>query len=90
MRGRITLEEAKTTALNVLGYLADSPESLQRLMDQSGLDSSTIRKRAADRDFLCAVMDFLMADEGLLVDFCQSTNTEPRAVQMACHVLSNE
>ena len=87
MRGRTTQESAETMALNVLGFLADSPENLERFMTQSGTDLSTIRKRAGDRDFLVAVMDFLMANEALLVDFCQTTETDPKAVQIANHVL---
>lgn len=87
MRGRTTLAEAETIALNVLGFLADSPEKLDSLMEQSGLDASTIRVRAADRDFLGAVLDFLMANEALLVDFCETSQTDPKAVQMASHVL---
>ena len=87
MRGRTTPEETETIALNALGFLADLPNGLERLMEQSGLDSTTIRERAADRHFLGAVLDFLMANEELLVDFCESTQTEPQAVRMACHVL---
>jgi hypothetical protein len=87
MRGRNTQENAETMALNVLGFLADSPENLDRFMAQSGIDLPTIRRRAGDRDFLTAVLDFLMANEALLVDFCETTETDPKAVQMACHVL---
>ncbi len=88
MRGRPTLDEAETIALNALGYLADSPNGLELLMAQSGLDLATIRQRATDRDFLAAVLDFLMANEALVADFCHSTQTEPQAVQMANHLLS--
>jgi hypothetical protein len=88
MRSRTSLDEAETIALNALGFLADSPNGLELLMHQSGLDLSTIRKRAADREFMVAVLDFLMANEALLVDFCQSTQTEPQTVQMANYVLS--
>jgi hypothetical protein len=87
MRGRTTLDEAETIALNALGFLADSPKGLELLMDQSGLDLATIRQRAADRDFQAAVLDFLLANEALLANFCQSTQTEPQAVHMANHLL---
>jgi hypothetical protein len=87
MRGRTTPEVAETIALNALGYLAESPESLERLMNQSGLDSTTIRQRAAERDFLAAVLDFLMANEELLIDFCRDRQIDHQSVQMACHVL---
>lgn len=88
MRGRTSLDEAETIALNALGFLADSPNRLELLMQQSGLDPAAIRERATDREFLVAVLDFLMANEALLVDFCQTTQTEPQAVQMANHVLN--
>lgn len=87
MRGRTTLEDAETMALNALGFLIDLPENLERLMTQSGMDGSTIRQRAAERDFLAAILDFLMANEELLLDFCQTTGTDPKAVQMAGHIL---
>jgi hypothetical protein len=87
MRTRTNPKDAETIALNVLGFLAESPQAMERLMDQSGLDSSTIRKRAADRDFLAAVVDFLLANEHLLVDFCESRRIDPKRVQMAAHDL---
>jgi hypothetical protein len=89
MRRRLTPAEAETIALNVLGFLADTPNGLNRLMEQSGLDSTTIRGRVGDRHFLGAVLDFLMANEELLADFCRGTQTEPLAVRMANHLLSD-
>ena len=90
MRPRRNPEDAETVALNVLGFLAESPQALETLMNQSGLDSSTIRKRAADRDFLAAVVDFLMTNEELLVDFCESRRIDARRVHMAAHQLGGE
>jgi Protein of unknown function (DUF3572) len=80
-------QDAETVALNVLGFLAESPQAMEKLMIQSGLDLSTIRKRTADRDFLAAVVDFLMSNEELLVDFCQTRGIDPKTVQLAAHQL---
>ena len=88
MRDPPTLENAQTLALKVLGFLANSPETMERLMQQSGLDSATIRERAAEPDFLLAVVDFLMANEDVMIDFCQVTRIEPKAVQLASQLLS--
>jgi hypothetical protein len=87
MHTRTNLKNAETIALNVLGFLVESPQAMERLMNQSGLDLSTIRKRAVDREFLAAVVDFLMANEELLVDFCESRRVDPKTVQMAAHDL---
>lgn len=56
-------------------------------MAQSGVDVTTLRARAAESDFLVAVLDFLMANEELLVDFCETRRIDPKAVQMAVHIL---
>lgn len=87
MRPRTKPQDAETIALNVLGFLAESPQAMERLTIQSGLDLSTIRKRTADRDFLAAVVDFLMSNEELLVDFCQTRRMDPKDVQLAAHQL---
>lgn len=90
MHPRTNPQDAETLALNVLGFLAESPEAMERLVIQSGLDLTTIRKRAADRDFLAAVVDFLMTNEELLVDFCESRRIDARRVHMAAHQLGGE
>jgi len=87
MHPRTNPQDAETVALNVLGFLAESPQAMERLMTQSGLDLSTIRKRAPDRDFLAAVVDFLMANEELLKDFCESRRIDPKTVRLAAHRL---
>jgi Protein of unknown function (DUF3572) len=87
MRRTPNHENAETIALNALSFLAESPDALESFMRQSGVDPTTIRLRAAERDFLAAVLDFLMADEVLLVRFCDSTQTEPRAVKQANYQL---
>lgn len=87
MRGRSIPEDAETTALKALGYLADSPQALEMFMAQSGVGMTTIRARASERDFLTAVVDFFLANEELLLDFCEATRTDPRAMQMAGHTL---
>jgi hypothetical protein len=90
MRPLQTPLDAEATALNILGFLAESPPALERLMIQSGLDLTTIRKRAAERDFLAAVVDFLMTDEELLMDFCDSRRIDPTTIKLAARQLGGE
>ena len=89
MRGGVELDQAATVALNVLAFLANSSGALERLMEQSGLDSGTVRDRAAEVDFQVAILDFLLANEELLIDFCETTRTEPQTVRLAAHKLSH-
>jgi len=87
MRRTANARNAETIALNALSFLVESSDALETFMRQSGVDPATIRARAAERDFLVAVLDFLMADEALLIRFCESTRTESNAVKHANYQL---
>jgi hypothetical protein len=90
MRRAVNPQNAETLALNALSFLAESPDALESFMRQSGVDLATIRLKAAERDLLAAVLDFLMADEALLVRFCEATRTEPKAIRQANYELGGQ
>jgi hypothetical protein len=83
----MTLEAAQTIALKALGFVAVSDGALDRLMELSGLDRLTLRERAAEPDVLASLLDFLLSDEQLLIDFCHDESLDPKAVHMARHLL---
>jgi hypothetical protein len=83
----MTPDRAQTLALKALGFLANSEGSLQRLMDQSGLDLDALRARAGDADMQASILDFLLCDEQLLAGFCDTESCTSRDVHMARHVL---
>ena len=80
-------DTAATLALDGLAYLAGVPDAFDRFADLSGLDRNTVRERAADPHFLVAVLDFLLSDEQLLVEFCSNASVDPQAVHRARHLL---
>lgn len=71
-------EGAEILALQALGWLAGDETRLERFLALSGLDGATLRAEAGNRDTLRAVMDFLLADEELLLDFCEIAQIAPR------------
>ena len=77
MTKRMTRDSAGTLALDALAYLATVPDAFGRFADLSGLDPSTAAARAAEPEFLTAVLDFLLTDEELLVEFCNAASIEP-------------
>jgi uncharacterized protein DUF3572 len=83
-------EAAETLALNALAFLAESPDALARFVAASGLTPESLRERAAEADFLGAVLDFLLADDELLIDFCERQSLEPRFVHAARRILSGD
>lgn len=79
---------AETLGLKGLTFLAAAPEDFRRFLDVSGIDVPTVRLRAAERDFLAGVLDFLLTQEGLLSAFCEAQSIQPREVHIAARDLS--
>lgn len=81
---------AETIALKALAFLAESPDSLDTFMAASGLTPEMLKARAGEPEFLGAVLDFLLAQEELLVAFCEAESLEPRFVHAARRALSGD
>jgi hypothetical protein len=84
----MTPNQAATVALKGLAYLVNSEPDLNRFTELSGVDRDGIRERADEPEFLVAILDFMLANEAVLVDFCQGTCIDTRAVHQARHTLS--
>jgi hypothetical protein len=84
----MTTDQAATIALKGLAYLVNSGPDLDRFVDLSGIDRTSLRNQADEPEFLVSLLDFLLANEQLLVDFCSDSQTDVRAVHMARHTLS--
>lgn len=70
-------DSAQTLALQVLGWLAEEGDRLGAFMGAGGLDAGSLRAQAADPLFHAAVLDFLLADETMLLAFCAETGVKP-------------
>jgi hypothetical protein len=81
--GRSGGQDAELIAISVLRFLADRPEELGRFLSASGTDPAAVRARAADRLFLCGVLDFLLDDEALLLAFAAEAGLAPAAILLA-------
>ena len=73
-----TDEGAEILALQALGWLAGDEDRLGRFLALSGLDPATLRDTAGGRDTARAVLDFLLSDEELLLDFCEIAQIRPK------------
>ncbi len=85
--GRMDADRAATLALEVLAFLAAEPDAFGRFASLTGFDPASSASRADEADFLASVLDFLLADEALLTDFCKDGSIDSRAVHLARHVL---
>ncbi len=90
MAGRMTEETAATLALTALVFITRTPANMDRFLGGSGLDPASLKARADEPELQVAVLDFLLADEPLLVAFCEEDLIQPRDVHMARHTLGGE
>ena len=87
MKDRVTPERAEILALEALAWLAGRPEDIGRFLNISGLEAADLRCAAGHPELLGSLLDFLLMNEPLLLDFCQDTSTTAKAMHMARHQL---
>jgi hypothetical protein len=70
-------------AVSALAFIAADAERLSRFLDITGLGPHNLRTAAADPAFLSSVLDYLVADEPLLVGFASDAGLKPEVVVRA-------
>ena len=83
----MTPASAEILALKALGFLANSGDAADRFLAASGADPIILQELAGDPEFLAAVVDFLLSDEALLVQFCEAEMLDPRTMHSVRHAL---
>jgi hypothetical protein len=73
-------DTAETAALQALGFVAADDDRLARFMGLAGVSVDELKARAADPAFLGGVLDFVLEDEALLLEFCEASGLKPAAV----------
>ena len=89
MAPQMTRQSAEALALKALEFLANSPDNLGVFLSATGVNGSELLERAEEPAVLAAVVDFMLKDEGLLIEFCDTASIRPRDVHAALHVLTN-
>ena len=74
---------AETIALTALAFLAAVPDDLSRFLAVSGADVPSLRQRVEEPAFLAAILEFILANENLLTEFCESESLPAEDVHLA-------
>ena len=82
-----SVESARSLAVGVLAFIAADSDRLNRFLSLTGLGPDNLRTAAADPAFLGSVLDYLVADEKLLVEFAADAGLKPEAVARAHEAL---
>lgn len=76
-------DATQALALRALAYLAAEPDRMGAFMGQCGIDSAEIRQRAGEPEFLGFVLDHLLGDDSLVIDFAEGEGIDPASVMQA-------
>jgi hypothetical protein len=74
---------AQSLAVRALAFIAADSDRLGRFLSLTGLGPDNLRTAAADPAFLGSVLDYLVADEELLVGFAADAGLKPEVVARA-------
>ena len=90
MPASLSPERAEILGLDALAWLAAEPDGIGRFLEASGVSGAELREAAGSPGLSVAIFDFLLAHEKLLLEFCQSSGTEPALVHRARNLLQPE
>ena len=85
-----TSDTPSIVGLQALTFLAADSDRLQRFLALTGLGPDDIRARAEQPAFLAGVLDHLLADESLLLIFCEEAGLAPEAPRRARMALQSD
>ena len=80
-------EAAETLALEALSFLASDERRLGALLAQAGCTLPELRAGLADSQVLAGILDFVLSDERLVIEFCKASGCAPEAPMRARRAL---
>ena len=60
-----------TTGLQVVAHIAADEDTFQNFMTMTGMDIESLRASIDSLETIAAVLDFLLENENILIDFCR-------------------
>lgn len=81
--GKFGRESAETIAAQALAWVAGDPERLNGFLNLSGLSPGELMAQASDPRILGAVLDFVMTEDRLVIEFCDEVGLAYTVPQMA-------
>ena len=74
-------ERAETIAAEILGFLAADDERMSRFFGLTGMDLDALRAATRAPGFAESMLDYLTADEPLLVAFAAAHDYDPAKIE---------
>ena len=74
---KLSEQAAVDLARQVLVFLAQDPDRIGRFLAVTGVGPGEIRERVGDIGFLAGVLDYILSDEPLLLEFSEQMEVPP-------------
>lgn len=84
----MTRDEALDVAAAGLGFIAGDESRLARFASLTGADPPAIRANLRQLTFLAGILDYLLEDEPLLLEFIEEAGLTPDAPSLARDILA--
>jgi hypothetical protein len=81
--GEARQQRAEALAVSALSFLAEDTDRMGAFLALSGIGPESIRDAAGEPHFLAGVLDHVVGDEKLLLDFADHENIDPFEVTRA-------
>jgi hypothetical protein len=86
-RQSVSGEFSRSLAASALAFLAADPNRLNRFFNLTGLGPHNLRNAAADSTFHGSVLEYVLADEELLLRFAVESGVDPATIAKARETL---
>jgi len=70
-------DAAEVLAINAIGFLAADPDRMEAFLSLAGVAPSQLRSELSSPELLAGVLDHLLQNESLLLDFCAEQRIDP-------------
>ncbi len=85
---RLDPDQAEAIALRALAFLAEEPARLGRFLALTGMGPQDLREAAGHGETLAAVLDYVLHDESLLLEFTANNAIAPASIAPAQALLA--
>ena len=82
-----TKADVGEVALDLITFLAEDEERFSQFLGLSGLSQSDVTQNLAEPHFQAMVLDQVLQDQSLVLEFASSRGLRPEALLMARHKL---
>lgn len=85
----LTETDRAEAATSLVIFLSGRPDDLQQFLGISGVDASQLRSRLHDQGFQQGLLDYICANEPLLLAFCEETGRNPAQIARLSENIAN-